>query len=281
MGGEPVGDHHAVKAPLVPQHLGKQPRMLGRVSAVELVVGGHDRPRAGPHGLLERPQVQLPQHGLVDLRADGVPLELRVVAGQVLDAAGDPGGLHPGDVRRRDLAGELGIFGEALEVPSAERVPVQVDGRPEQDVRPGPARLAAQFCRHLRDQAGIPGGRERRAAGEAGRAAGDEALPPGAAGAVGHHQGGDRGPLDGRQPPHIFPGEQGDLLLQGQAGFVQSDSRDEVTYRVLGKFVRLMSANGNMACQQALHIALVTKPDGQLRRRKSGVRGCQMTTDRW
>ena len=88
VGPEPVADDGAVEAPLAAQHLGDQPRVLAAVRPVEPVVGGHDRAHAGVlDGPLERHEVQLAQRALVDLGRDRHPLELGVVADEVLDAA--------------------------------------------------------------------------------------------------------------------------------------------------------------------------------------------------
>ena len=92
---EPVGHDEPVEAPLTAEHPADQVGLLAAVDAVDLVVGGHHGPDAGLlDGLLEGDEVDLAQGPLVDLGADGHPLVLLVVAGEVLDAAGDPARLH-------------------------------------------------------------------------------------------------------------------------------------------------------------------------------------------
>ena len=57
----PVRHHEAVEAPFLAQHPGEQPTVLGGVDAVDLVVGGHHRPRGGGgDDVLEAGQVDLP-----------------------------------------------------------------------------------------------------------------------------------------------------------------------------------------------------------------------------
>ena len=100
---EPVGHDQPVEAPLAPQHAVDQVRLLAAVDAVDLVVGGHHGPDAGLlYGVFEGDEVDLPQGPLVDLGADRHPLVLLVVAGEVLDAAGDPAPLHALDVGAGD-----------------------------------------------------------------------------------------------------------------------------------------------------------------------------------
>ncbi len=96
MRAEPVGHDEPVEAPLSPQHAADQVRLLTAVDAVDLVVGGHHGPDAGLlYRVLEGDEVDLPERPLIDLGADRHPLMLLVVAGEVLDTAGDTSGLHP------------------------------------------------------------------------------------------------------------------------------------------------------------------------------------------
>ena len=82
---EPVGHHQPVEAPVVPQDAREQLGALRGVGAVQLVVGGHHRPRPGlADGDLEAAQVDLAQRPLGDLDVDGVAVPLVVVGGEVL-----------------------------------------------------------------------------------------------------------------------------------------------------------------------------------------------------
>ena len=108
---EPVAHHHAVETPLVTQHLGEQPTVIGRVQPVHLVVCGHHRHHTRvTNGTLEGDEVDLAQRAHINLRVDRHAFELGVVAHEVLDAARDTLGLHPPHVSHGHFSGEVGIF---------------------------------------------------------------------------------------------------------------------------------------------------------------------------
>jgi len=66
----PVGHQHAVPTPLALEDLADEMILVHAVDSVHEVVGGHDRPRPGVHGGLERDQVDLAQSPLVDPAVD-------------------------------------------------------------------------------------------------------------------------------------------------------------------------------------------------------------------
>ena len=219
----PVGDDQAVEAPLLAQHLGQQPVVLGGVDAVDLVVGAHHRPRLGQRDHpLEGRQVDLAQRPLVDVGADPGPVGLLVVGGEVLQRGADALGLHADHERRTQLAGEPRVLGEVLEVAAAQRRALDVDTRPQEhrDVL-GPG-LPAERLPHLAHQVDVPRGGERRRGREAGRR---HALPQGAGPlallaqpvrAVGDHHRRDPQPLHRRRVPEVRADAQRGLLLEGQ-----------------------------------------------------------------
>ena len=188
----PVGHHQPVETPLLAQHLGEQPPVLGGVRAVDLVVGAHDRPRpGGGDHVLERGQVDLAQRALVDLGVDAEPVGLLVVGGEVLDAGAHPLALQPLDEPGRDASGQVRVLGDVLEVAPAQRRTLDVDTGPEHDGdalrprlarrsphpprgrAPGPTPSRARPRAGSRWRAGCrrcPRGRHRRVGG-AGRAA--------------------------------------------------------------------------------------------------------------
>ena len=217
VGGAPVGDDHAVEAPLALQRLGQQV-VLGHGSAVDRVVGGHDHPRVGvgDHGL-EGGQVELAQRPLVDPVVDGEPVGLRVVGDVVLGARPDALRLHAADVGGGQPAREQRVLGEALEVPAAQRRPVQVDRRAEDDVDALAHGLAGEQPADAPQQLLVPRRRHARARRQ-GR--GGLELGVGAAAdadrAVGH---GQRAQPDLRrvfERPGARAGEQPHLRLQVQ-----------------------------------------------------------------
>ena len=134
LGGEPVAHQQAVPAPLALDHLVVDVVLLGGRDAVDVVVGGHDRPGVRLlDGDLERQQVDLAQRLLGDDGVHVVALGLRLVGDQVLQAGADPLVLQPLHVGRGELASEQRV----LEHCSKRRPPsgaVQVDGRAEHHV---------------------------------------------------------------------------------------------------------------------------------------------------
>jgi hypothetical protein len=225
--GAPVGNDHAVEAPLLAQHVGEQPPVLRGVLAVDLVVGAHHQPRPGRgDDVLERREVDLPQGPLVGVRADPHPVGFLVVRGEVLHAAADLLRLQPVDHRRGEPAGQVRVFGEVLEVAPAQRVPLDVESRAEdrRDVL-GP-RLRAEGGAYLPGQVRVPGAAQRRGGREAG---GGLAVPqPGIGAALGllaqpvravrHHDRLDAEFADRRGMPEIGAEAQRRLLRHAQLG---------------------------------------------------------------
>ena len=220
--GAPVGHDEAVVPPLVAQHLGQQPVVLGGVGAVDLVVGAHHRPRPGrgDHAL-ERGQVDLAQRALVDLGADPQPVVLLVVGSEVLHRGADALRLDGGDHRDRELAGQERVLGEVLEVASAQWGALHVDAGPEDDRDALHARLLRQGRADLGDQVAVPGRRDGAGRGEAG---GREApadpgvvgllrLHPQTVGPVGDHDRRQAEPLDRAGVPEVPAHHEPGLLL--------------------------------------------------------------------
>ena len=91
------------------------------VRAVHAVVGGHDRPRPGPHDRLERDKVDLAQRPLVDPAIDACSLRLGLVRDEVLRRGGHSGRLHPFDIGDPEQGGQYRVLGVGLEIASAQR----------------------------------------------------------------------------------------------------------------------------------------------------------------
>ena len=117
----PVRHHDPVETPLVPEHLGQQPVVFGRVRSVDLVVRAHHRPRLRllDHRLEGR-QVDLPQGPLVHLGADPEPVVFLVVGGVVLHRRADALALDALDHGGRQGPGQVGVFRHVLEVAPAQ-----------------------------------------------------------------------------------------------------------------------------------------------------------------
>ncbi len=219
----PVGDDQAVVPPLVAQHLGEQPRVLGGEHAVDGVVGAHHRPRVGvAHDPLERPQVELAKWPFVDVGADPQPIVFLVVGGEVLERGPHALRLHTAHPCGAQQPGEEGVLGEVLEVAPAQQRALEVDAWPENDGHVLGARLRADHRPDLLDQRWIEGGAERDGRWEAGgRVAVTQAevvsvasLLAQAVWPVGQHHRGDAG--DGLGVPEVLAGQQGGLLGQRQ-----------------------------------------------------------------
>ncbi len=119
---EPVRHHQTLESPVVTQDVEQECRLLGQPAPVEPVVGRHDGERAAlADGELEGNEIQLAERALVDDRADGRPLELGVVADEMLDGGEDALGLDPADVAGGETARQQRVLGVALEVPSGQR----------------------------------------------------------------------------------------------------------------------------------------------------------------
>ncbi len=224
--GAPVGDDEALEAPLVAQHRGEQPVVLRGVDVVHLVVGAHDGPGLRLRDdALEGRQVDLAQRALVDIGRHAHPVGLLVVGGEVLERRADAEGLDALDQGRRELAGHDRVLGEVLEVATAQRRPLDVDARSEQDGDVVRAGLAPERRADPAQQVGVPARPERGRGGEAGgghavaepEVVGGLVLLAQPVGAVGDHHRRDEGlavALDRLRVPEVDAGEQRGLLLQ-------------------------------------------------------------------
>ncbi len=205
---------HSPRSSSVSSHV-----VLAAERAVEAVVPGHDDADVGvANGSLERHEVQLAERAFVDLRRDRHPLELGVVADEVLDARRHPLALQPAHVGDRQLGGQDRVLAEALEVASADRCAVEVHGRGEHDVGALRVRLPPERPAHLLDQRRIPRRAERRAARERGRRRARPRRATDARRAVGHADRRDRRSVEGGGVPCVGPGQQGDLLVDAELG---------------------------------------------------------------
>lgn len=157
MYAEPVGDDESVEAPFLAQDVGQQLPILCGVITTHPVVGAHHAPGATLlHRPFERTEVQLAQWTLVHLDVHRHPIDLGVVAHEVLDGHCDVMGLHGTDVGRRQCARQLGVLAVALEGASAHGCAMQVDGRAEQDVGAFAAGLPAEQIADLGEQFWVP-----------------------------------------------------------------------------------------------------------------------------
>ena len=153
-----------------------QNRPLSRLYAV---MTPSDPPsRDGP---LERHEVDLAEGPLVDRRVDRVALELRLVAGEVLDGGGDPLALHAPDVGVRQHPAEKRVLREALERATGQGRALDVHGGRQQ------ARRASRRA---------PRGRARRRRPQT--RSGSQVAPSAAPARHAHRPGARRAPMTSR-----------------------------------------------------------------------------------
>ena len=137
----------AVEAPLALDDLVVDVVLLGGRDTVDVVVGGHDRPRLAP------PATAISNGSRYSSRSVVSSTTLFMVFRAVSDSlatrcfrqAPTPLSCKPADVGGGELAGEQRVLGVRLEQPAAEQRAVQVDRRPEHDVdllAPSPLRRA-------------------------------------------------------------------------------------------------------------------------------------------
>ena len=237
---EPVRHDQPVEAPVVPQDAVEERGALRRVGAVHLVVGGHDRPRVGlPHDDLEAPEVDLAQRARGDLHVDHVAVPLVVVGDEVLHRRPDALRLHAFHHGRRHPARDEGVLRVVLEVPAPERVAVDVEGGPEEDVDAVLLDLVAHGAADALDEVGVPGrgeerlDREGRAVVRARGVSLALRLDPQAGRAVGDDDRGDSEPGDGdRRPRRAGDALRGladdrPLPVGGHAGTPHAGADDE------------------------------------------------------
>ena len=246
----PVGDEHAVPAPLLAQNATDQRRVAGAVDAVDAVVSRHHRPRAGAGHGLERQQIDLAQCPLVDDAVDRRPVRLRIVGHEMLGTRGDGLGLHARDVRHADVGRELRILGVALEVTAAERGPDEIEHGPEHVVDAGPLRFRPYSSPDFSDQADVPGRAHGDAAGCAsGARTRGQADGPDAVGAVEGEHGTEAYRFEPGRMPGIDPAGQPGSVFDAQRSNKRVETLDRYgeDRRVIGRlrhFVLLCRSTG-------------------------------------
>ena len=151
----------------------------------------------------------------------------------MLDRGGGPGLVQAADEGDGYPGDQHGVLAERLEAPPADRRAHDVDRRGQQDVHAFAPGLGAERGGERLDQGGIPGGAERRRAGQAG---GRVALVHGDAADPGRAVGYDHGAQpDGGQragAPVVRTGQQAHLVVEGergqQAALVPPSQRDHL-----------------------------------------------------
>ena len=180
MHAAPVGDHSAVKSPLVAQYILQQPLVLADVGAAVEVVRTHYRPCASlGHCGLESGQVYLIEGAVGEVYVGVVAAMLLIVEGIVLHAGGHAVALHALNIGHHHSGGQIGILAHILEVAPVERRAQYVHTRPEEHILLAVAGLLAYALAVERGHLGVPGGGEAGQGGESGhRVVGPPGLVP-------------------------------------------------------------------------------------------------------
>ena len=165
--GEPVGHHHSVEAPFVPQHRGQQVAVLGGVHPVKPIIGRHDGPRRSlPDRDLEAAQVNLPKRPLTDHGIDTLAVALLIVRREMLDRSPDALRLNPAHHRGAHFPRQKRIFGIVLEIPSAQRIALNIHRRGQKHVGTVFKRFVTHRVTDRLHQFGIPRSGQRGGCGD-------------------------------------------------------------------------------------------------------------------
>ena len=155
--GTPVGHDETVESPLVTERIQQQFLVFIGVSAVYTVVGGHDGfGFALFDGDFKTGQVNFPQSALVHHGVCGHTAQLLRVGGEMLGAGGNAGRLNTADIGGCHFACKIGVFGEILEVSSAQGAALDVQTGSQQDVDIICGRFPAQILTQLFAQSSVP-----------------------------------------------------------------------------------------------------------------------------
>ena len=161
-----VGDHKAVEAPFVAQHLFEQPRVDVVGDAVDLVVGGHHRADAGLDRRLEGDEELLADDalGVVGRRGVGAAFRLAVDSEMLrrcqhvlrVDLIGRAA-LQPAHGRHAQRRGQERVLAIGLLGAAPARIARQVEHRAEGVIRSLGAHLSRGDRQGLLDQFRVPG----------------------------------------------------------------------------------------------------------------------------
>ena len=121
VGGAPVGDHKALKAPLIPEDVLQKMLVFVGIDPVNPIVGGHNALGVGLlHHDFKAGEVDFPEGALVHDGVGGLTAQLGIVGGKVLGAGGHTLRLNAPDVACGHFTCQIGVFTEILEVTAAQ-----------------------------------------------------------------------------------------------------------------------------------------------------------------
>ena len=162
-----VGDHHALEAPLIPEHVGEQGGVGAGPDSAQVVVAAHD---GGGAALLDSDfkgtEVDLAHGLLVGPHGQGETVALLVVEGEMLDIAVHALAGGAPDGGGGQLAGEKAVLGVVLEVTAGERSAVDVGAGGVETHHVVGHGLRTEGAAEFLHQSLVPGGADDHLAGE-------------------------------------------------------------------------------------------------------------------
>ena len=162
-----VGNHHALKAPFLTQHLGKKGMAGACPYAAQIVVAAHN---GGGVALLHRQfkglKIQLAHGLLVCPYRDGQPVAFLIVQGKMLHIAIHALTGAAFDHSCGQLTGKQAVLGVVFKVTAAEGGAVDIGARSVQSHHMIGCRLGGKHLTELLHQLGIPAGADQHLTGE-------------------------------------------------------------------------------------------------------------------
>lgn len=136
---------------------------------VKPIIGRHDGPRRSlPDRDLEAAQVNLPKRPLTDHGIDTLAVALLIVRREMLDRSPDALRLNPAHHRGAHFPRQKRIFGIVLEIPSAQRIALNIHRRGQKHVGTVFKRFVTHRVTDRLHQFGIPRSGQRGGCGESG-----------------------------------------------------------------------------------------------------------------
>ena len=190
---------------------------------VQLRVGAHDRRRLSLlDGDLKGRQIKLPQGALVQHTVGGEAAFFLRIYGEVLETGADALRFCAPDKTRRQLACQIGVLAEILEIPPAERVALEIGTGAEDKADPLLSGFLADGRTDGRQQLRVPASGGGHLGGKASGLSGfvdaqhirHILLLAQAMRAIAHKQGGNAILLIFFGFPEVFTGAKGDFIFQ-------------------------------------------------------------------
>ena len=166
----PIGDDHAVKAPLIFENFVQQGFIFANISVIHTVIRRHQRPGLSFFNSgLEGREINFLQGARVHFGADREALKLLIVGNKVFDAGSHALALQALNIRDGYPRRKVRVFREAFKVAPRQRMPVDIHRRPQQHMRTFCLCLFAKGNANCAHQLRVPGCAQRRTNRKTGR----------------------------------------------------------------------------------------------------------------